>query len=63
MPNTGISGCAKRAITEQDGTVRPIEVRHDGDAGACLAGVRCCGRYDLNLWIGHLFEGAAYLPR
>jgi transposase len=20
-------------------------------------------RYDLNLWIGHLFEGAAYLPR
>ena len=43
MPNTGISGCAKRAITEQDGTVRPIEVRHDGDAGACLAGVRCCG--------------------
>jgi len=20
-------------------------------------------RYDLKLWIGHLFEGAAYLPR
>ena len=29
LPNTGVSGCAKRPIKEGDGTVRPIEVRCD----------------------------------
>ncbi len=29
-----------------------------------MAMVECTtARYDLKLWIGHLFEGAAYLPR
>ena len=26
-------------------------------------GIKWATRYDLNLWIGHPFEGAAYLPR
>ena len=42
LPNTGVSGCAKRAIEEQDGTVKPIEVRCDDEAGAYLTGVRFC---------------------
>jgi hypothetical protein len=28
-----------------------------------MAAGRVDARYDVKLWIGHLFEGAAYLPR
>jgi NAD(P)H-hydrate repair Nnr-like enzyme with NAD(P)H-hydrate dehydratase domain len=35
------------------------------DLAGTLVGATCApvvSRYDLKLWIGHLFEGAAYLP-
>lgn len=43
----------------------PLELTRNGGRHPGSNVLKKCGgeRYDLNLWIGHLCEGAAYLPR